>query len=64
MNYEKKRRLQNSKQGVSQSERQRIYMKGLFDGQKQVIDRLTESGILPKINFDLKSVYKSDNKHE
>jgi hypothetical protein len=59
-NYDKKRKRQRGRQGGGESERQRIYREGFFAGQHQVIDRMVDSGILPRIDFELKEVYRSD----
>ncbi len=65
MNYDKKRKRQNGRQGVgSESERQRIYRQGFFDGQAQVIGRMTDAGILPPITFAMKSVTNEEFKKD
>ena len=45
-NYDKKRKRQRGRQGVgSESERQRIYRQGYYDGKHALIERFVESGI-------------------
>lgn len=51
-NYEKKRKRQSGRQSGGQSERERIYQKGIFEGQSQVIRRMIDAGILPKVSYD------------
>ena len=59
-NYDKKRKRQKGRQGLgTMSERGAAYQKGFFDGQAQVIHRMTEAGILPKLDFDLKEIRRS-----
>lgn len=63
MNYDKKRKRQNGRQGIGTlSERERIYRQGHFDGASELIQRLKEAGILPEIKYDLKSVTQDEFK--
>lgn len=65
MNYEKKRKRQNGRQGTgSESERQRIYRQGYWDEKHALIERFIEAGVLPPITFDMKPVNSEEFKKE
>lgn len=52
MNYPKKRKRQNGRQdGNSPSQSCAHYQRGFYDGQSELISRLVEAGILPKVDF-------------
>jgi hypothetical protein len=53
-NYDKKRKRQAGRQGVgSESERDRIYRQGYFDGQAALIERFQEAKVLPRLDFKM-----------
>lgn len=53
MNYEKKRSRQNGRQGEDYGQKGLShYSQGYYDGQSELIDRLTSAGILPKVDFE------------
>ena len=56
MNYEKKRKRQNGRQRINESERQIIYRQAYYDGQAEIIERMINAGVLPPVSYDLKSV--------
>ncbi len=59
-NYDKKRKRQNGRQGPGiMSDKDHAYLKGFFEGQAQVIDRMTNAGILPKLDFKLREIRRS-----
>lgn len=59
-NYDKKRKRQNGRQcSGTMSEKDATYLKGFFEGQAQVIDRMTNAGILPKLDFKLREIHRS-----
>jgi hypothetical protein len=66
-NYDKKRqKLQKRARKCvpTESERERIYRQGFFDGQAQVIDGMTEAGILPRLDFKTVPVTQEEFKKD
>lgn len=47
INYEKKRKRQNGRQGGKESPRQAAYRQVYYDGQSELIRKYIEAGILP-----------------
>jgi hypothetical protein len=61
MNYEKKRKRNNGRQGIgTESERARIYRQAYYDAQSELIGRFIEAGILPPITFERKPMTQAE----
>jgi len=61
-NYDKKRKRQNGRQddGGLETKHQRAYRQGYFDGQSALIQRLTDAGVLPRLEFKMESKTKEE----